>query len=798
MSSKLEPAHFPSGDSDHEADDPLNSHEHFRRCRRGSSDTSDQVGKRKASIVLFSGPGKLAREASTSRVPMFNAQCQDPQSGGLRRLIKQSVRQVIVENKQTQTEADCFQVITKADRAQPTPTANLNTPNAVPKKSGLTGGTLEKPRSSRILRFDASKIKLEPQSPVLHRSTKMVDRDNLEEYRSMIPVTSEPQCLNPEPLQSVVPTSNLLLALPAFQTPVERFKQSKTEEMESKPLILALLPTQSGVEDSQPIERVRLKENPETQHAEPVRSYDSSSLELKDEHNVVPLNETTQVLETATLTNSMVKVEVELNFSSKAADNPTNVLSAKNGLPQGARRACGQSSTEIGRDTPHRGGRDVRNCSKTCEKSEAKVAEVKQHNRRPTFMKNEAIRKAGGGAKKNYGSAAMSNLKAKPVELSHLAVAEEQRVKSSGSSGSGVCGSDKGRKRMLISKDLLELDGHPPNGAAARKPDHRHDRYDISRGKERVPISLSALGAEDLPEEFFYTKSSVVFQSAHVGISMARIGEDDRCSGCVGNCLDKLTPCECARLTDGEFAYTVEGLLYPHFLKQELDRKRNLSFLSFCLPGTCPVERTGDEPCKGHTQRRFIKECWEKCGCKQLCGNRIVQRGITARLQVFWTGGKGWGVRALDYLPAGTFVCEYVGEILTNTEMWFRNNESHRSAKHHFSLNLDADWCSERYLKDEEALCLDGTCYGNVARFINHGCFDTNLLEVPVEIESPDHHYYHLAFFTSKDVAANEELIWDYGLDFNDKDHPLRAFECLCGSDFCRGKSLGGNSWHKS
>lgn len=23
-------------------------------------------------------------------------------------------------------------------------------------------------------------------------------------------------------------------------------------------------------------------------------------------------------------------------------------------------------------------------------------------------------------------------------------------------------------------------------------------------------------------------------------------------------------------------------------------------------------------------------------------------------------------------------------------------------------------------------------------------CFDTNLLEVPVEIESPDHHYYHV------------------------------------------------------
>ena len=89
--------------------------------------------------------------------------------------------------------------------------------------------------------------------------------------------------------------------------------------------------------------------------------------------------------------------------------------------------------------------------------------------------------------------------------------------------------------------------------------------------------------------------------------------------------------------------------------------------------------------------------------------------------QVFWTeGGKGWGVRTLEHLPAGTFVCEYVGEILTNLEMWHRNKDVYRTAKHTFALQLDADWCSEQILKDEEALCLDGTFYGNVARFINH------------------------------------------------------------------------------
>lgn len=33
---------------------------------------------------------------------------------------------------------------------------------------------------------------------------------------------------------------------------------------------------------------------------------------------------------------------------------------------------------------------------------------------------------------------------------------------------------------------------------------------------------------------------------------------------------------------------------------------------------------------------------------------------------------------------------------------------------------LDADWGSESVLRDEEALALDGTFYGNVGRFVNH------------------------------------------------------------------------------
>ncbi|KAL3690057.1 hypothetical protein R1sor_016366 [Riccia sorocarpa] len=87
------------------------------------------------------------------------------------------------------------------------------------------------------------------------------------------------------------------------------------------------------------------------------------------------------------------------------------------------------------------------------------------------------------------------------------------------------------------------------------------------------------------------------------------------------------------------------------------------------------------------------------------------------------------------------------------------------------------------------SLCLDATFFGNAARFINHRCCDGNLVDVPVTIESPDRHYYHVAFFTSRAVKPMEALTWDYRIDFDDDTHPIEAFKCLCGSPFCRGAS---------
>lgn len=82
----------------------------------------------------------------------------------------------------------------------------------------------------------------------------------------------------------------------------------------------------------------------------------------------------------------------------------------------------------------------------------------------------------------------------------------------------------------------------------------------------------------------------------------------------------------------------------------------------------------------------------------------------------FTPNGKGWGLRTLERLPKGAFVCEYIGEILSIPELYQRSLEDKLTAP----VVLDAHWGSEECLEDNKALCLDGTRYGNISRFLNH------------------------------------------------------------------------------
>lgn len=73
----------------------------------------------------------------------------------------------------------------------------------------------------------------------------------------------------------------------------------------------------------------------------------------------------------------------------------------------------------------------------------------------------------------------------------------------------------------------------------------------------------------------------------------------------------------------------------------------------------------------------MIFECNRSCACWKSCYNRVVQFGVRTRLQVFRSSGKGWGVRPLKDIPKGTFVCEYVGEIISDSEADRRDDDSY-------------------------------------------------------------------------------------------------------------------------
>ena len=175
-----------------------------------------------------------------------------------------------------------------------------------------------------------------------------------------------------------------------------------------------------------------------------------------------------------------------------------------------------------------------------------------------------------------------------------------------------------------------------------RKRKYKSRIADITKGSESVKIPLvDDVGSEDVPK-FTYIPHNIVYQSAYLHVSLARISDEDCCANCKGNCLSADFPCTCARETSGEYAYTKEGLLKEKFLDTCLKMKKEPDSFPKVYCKDCPLERDHDKgtygKCDGHLIRKFIKECWRKCGCDMQCGNRVVQRGIRCQLQVTFLG----------------------------------------------------------------------------------------------------------------------------------------------------------------
>ncbi|XP_016349647.1 histone-lysine N-methyltransferase SETDB2 isoform X1 [Sinocyclocheilus anshuiensis] len=148
---------------------------------------------------------------------------------------------------------------------------------------------------------------------------------------------------------------------------------------------------------------------------------------------------------------------------------------------------------------------------------------------------------------------------------------------------------------------------------------------DLSRGIEPVPVSLFNELDGTRPKEFRYRKERWphgCFLSAAPLFSV--------CCDCTDGCADARS-CACVQ-------QTLRGAG-----EQQAYRHQRLS---------APLSAG-------------LFECGPWCSCaRSRCQNRVVQKGLRVRLQVFRTPDRGWAVRCRDDLDKGTFVCIYAGVVL--------------------------------------------------------------------------------------------------------------------------------------
>lgn len=155
-----------------------------------------------------------------------------------------------------------------------------------------------------------------------------------------------------------------------------------------------------------------------------------------------------------------------------------------------------------------------------------------------------------------------------------------------------------------------------------------------------------------------------------------------------------------------------------------------------------------------------VFECNILCACSDACSNRVVQRGLRLRLEVFNTRNRGWGVRTLEPIPRGTFVCEYAGEVISFEEAK-RRQLAQRSEDNNYIIAVREHAGSGSIIET----FVDPGVVGNVGRFLNHSCLP-NLLMLPVRVHSV---VPRLALFAGWDIGAREELTFDYSGGYSNR-----------------------------
>ncbi|KAF3448760.1 hypothetical protein FNV43_RR09473 [Rhamnella rubrinervis] len=278
---------------------------------------------------------------------------------------------------------------------------------------------------------------------------------------------------------------------------------------------------------------------------------------------------------------------------------------------------------------------------------------------------------------------------------------------------------------------------------------------DITSGAESIPVSLvNDVDNEKGPAYFTYfptLKYSVAFNLVHPSFGC----------NCSNACVSNDPNCSCIQKSGGDFPYTSNGILV--------------------------------------SRKPLIHECSPTCRCFPNCKNRVSQTGLKVRLEVFKTKVRGWGLRSWDPIRAGTFICEYAGEVIDsvklmqsreeveNDEYVFDTSRVYASFKWNYEPDLLGEDSSNDANEDytiPSRLVISSKYFGNVSRFMNHSC-SPNVFWQPILYEQNNQSFIHIAFFAIRHITPMTELTYDYGVSRSseaDNSGFLRKKRCLCGS----------------
>lgn len=124
---------------------------------------------------------------------------------------------------------------------------------------------------------------------------------------------------------------------------------------------------------------------------------------------------------------------------------------------------------------------------------------------------------------------------------------------------------------------------------------------------------------------------------------------------------------------------------------------------------------------------------------------------MVAPVEWFMTPNKGNGVRIKEAINEGTYIMEYLGEIIHENEYKERMNSIYKSDTYFYGMRLG------------DKLVIDSRKMGNLSRFVNHSC-DANCKVEKWEVDGQS----RVALFSKRNIQAHEELTFDYDfLSFN-------------------------------